>query len=56
MTSTADDYRPNPTFEMKRAVRVDIELPGGQVRLELDEPTPEQLTAVLTLLETWLQK
>jgi len=49
--TVADEYRPNTTPQFRRAARLEVELPGGQVRLELDEPTTEQVQTFLELVE-----
>jgi hypothetical protein len=54
VTELPDEYRPNLSIQTRRQVRVTIELPAGQVSLELEEPTSEQVQMMTDLVSKWV--
>jgi hypothetical protein len=49
-----DEYRPNLSIQTRRQIRVTVELPAGQVSLELEEPTAEQVKMIADLVSKWV--
>jgi len=54
VTDSPDEYRPNLPIQTRRQARVTVELPAGQVILELEEPTSEQVQMLADLVERWV--
>jgi hypothetical protein len=54
VTELPDEYRPYRTVQTRQQVRVTMELPAGQVTLELEEPTTEQVQMLADLVERWV--
>jgi hypothetical protein len=52
VTELPDEYRPYRTVQTRQQVRVTMELPAGQVTLELEEPTTEQVQMLADLVES----
>lgn len=54
MTELPDEYRPNLPVQTRRQIRVVAELPAGQISIELEEPTSEQVQMMADLVSKWV--
>lgn len=54
MTELPDQYRPNLPIQTRRQVRIVAQLPAGEITLELEEPTSEQVQMMADLVSKWV--